>query len=343
MGSLLLLSALINVTMSILIGGSPSTGSSLLRRILNRHSAIFCGSETSLFAKSELYLDWGANKNKLLRPSLFGLSNAGWHRFIGIDLAEEYNTDRNTLRTLINNNDSFKAFINALYNPILKNTDKTIWAEKTPSNAFTLSYFLQEFENGKVIHTVRDPLDTIASLYNRGMSVFNAVAVYMLNTAMASQLHNDNRNYTIKYEDLVASPEKTVNALCNFIDVTYESTMLLPDKKPSGDLKMEGWNYKETDTIGAKSIGRYAMSSPDIQNEILDAVLLMRATIEDKIYSVEEVCKLYGYEIPNHTVTAAAPKRLALRIKADIKDRYFSKAYYKAANYPITLSNNPIT
>ena len=52
--------------MPILIGCSPSTGSSLLRRILNRHSQVFCGPETSLLTKKGFYSDWDLYKNRIL-------------------------------------------------------------------------------------------------------------------------------------------------------------------------------------------------------------------------------------------------------------------------------------
>ena len=49
--------------MQVVMGGSGSTGSSLLKNILNRHPDIFSGEETEFFAKKmikilESYLDF---------------------------------------------------------------------------------------------------------------------------------------------------------------------------------------------------------------------------------------------------------------------------------------------
>jgi len=122
--------------MSVLIGCSPSTGSSLLRRILNRHPELFCGSETSLFAKKELYTDWRKAKPKITRTSVMGLSNAGWHDLIGVTLDDDYPWTKPELKRLIKSSNNFLSLADHFYEPILKREGKSKWLEKTPSNAF---------------------------------------------------------------------------------------------------------------------------------------------------------------------------------------------------------------
>ena len=71
--------------MVVLMGGSGSTGSSLLKNILNRHTKIYAGEESNLFCKKELYADFNNSKHRITKRGLFGLKNHGWHIYNGID------------------------------------------------------------------------------------------------------------------------------------------------------------------------------------------------------------------------------------------------------------------
>ena len=156
----------------------------------------------------------------------------------------------------------------SFYRYALEKSGKTIWAEKTPSNAFTLKLFLDNFPDSKVIHITRDPLDCIASLVNRGMDVYNATCVYMLNTLKALEVYNNKNAYLIKYEDLTSNPEQTLHDLMQFLGLTYEAAMLLPDEKPTGVTSMKGWQYKETEAIKNQSVGRFKILNPVNQQQI---------------------------------------------------------------------------
>ena len=65
--------------MQVIMGGSGSTGSSLLKNIMNRHQEIFAGGETAFFAKKMIYDNWLKARSRILKRKLFGLRNFGWH------------------------------------------------------------------------------------------------------------------------------------------------------------------------------------------------------------------------------------------------------------------------
>jgi len=329
--------------MSILIGCSPSSGSSLLRRLLNRHSEIFCGSETSLFAKEELYLDWKKNKGKINRPSLFGLSNAGWHNLIGVELTEEYGYNPKEFRELLKkNHKDFSDFISDFYKPILESNKKSVWAEKTPSNAFTLEFFLERFEKGKVIHIVRNPYDAISSLYSRGMTLYNAVAVYLLNTAKALELKGNERCITIKYEDLVDEPKKILEIICSKIGLAYEEQMLVPSMAEGGVTHMSGWNYKETEPIRQGSVGRFQLLDEETQSALLTRIAITSTNLTFASRTIKGICRSLGYSIIDGSEEPSIIDVLEREKKEDIKRRHFSRAYFRKSNYPIIFSSELI-
>ena len=78
--------------MAVLIGGSGSTGSSLLRTILNRHPLIFSGSELNFFNKKQLYYNWNKYKTRVLtKNNFYCLYTTGWFPYKSTALlAEDY-------------------------------------------------------------------------------------------------------------------------------------------------------------------------------------------------------------------------------------------------------------
>ncbi len=326
--------------MAILIGGSPSTGSSLLRRILNRHTSVFCGSETSLFTKKPLYKDWTANKHRLFRRSIAGLHNAGWHHFNGFILDDDYPYSKDDLKPLIEESDaSFHEFIVQFYKPILKNSTKTIWAEKTPSNVFVFMEFLSAFPDGKTIHIVRHPLDTIASLINRGMSVFNACSVYLLNTAEGLTYEDNPKSHLVKYEDLVLQPENTVKELCSFLNIPFELDMIEQQEASDGNDYMEGWRYKETGLIGSASIGRFDSIDKQLQNEILFILDQLNSKLRSEYSSILNIAAYLKYQLPDYESDTSQGINLSLLLKKDALLRNLKASYFNASNYPLYVKS----
>jgi len=323
--------------MSILIGGSPSTGSSLLRRMLNRHTEIFCGSETSLFAKTELFTDWEEYKVRLFRPSHFGLSNAGWHNFIGLEIDEEYQWTRKEMRQLIKTHFDFPSFVNSFYKPILEREGKCFWAEKTPSNAFTLKVFLDTFGDGKIIHTVRHPLDIIASLVNRGKSVYDATALCLLNMSKALLCESDPRYFLLKYEDLVTQPEETLVNLCDFLNILYEENMLEPQSSETGVTQMKGWKSDETDKPSTSSIGRFQELSMSERSKILKYAKYLKGHVNKELDTIAKLALHLGYPFPELNKIDEPIDDITSDMKNDLKARQFSRFYFRKYNYPLSI------
>ena len=321
--------------MSILIGGSPSTGSSLLRRILNRHPDVFCGSESSLFCKPGLYSDWSKNKTRLLSKSYWGIKNAGWHHFIGLSLDDEYNLNKSELNSLIDKSNWFSEFIENLYEPILEKNDKIIWAEKTPSNVFCFNEFIDSFPEGQIVHIVRHPQDCIASLINRGMKLYQAVAVYLVNVNQALQLQDLSRLYTIKYEDLVVQPELTIKELFNFLDLEYFDSVLSGDDIPLGSDYMEGWNYRESGTVGSASMGRFKKLDSLEQSRINSYIYYMSTDVAGNKINIRSLSEAFGYNLEDITAKPEFLRKLKLERKLDILNRICKGAYFNTKNYPI--------
>lgn len=325
------------------MGGSGSTGSSLLKNILNRHEAVFAGEETSLFAKKEVYENWTKAKAKLMKRGVSGLRNFGYHIYNGTDLLEPaYNWSESELTKVLADSASLDAFCDRFFGKVMDTTDAHIWIEKTPANAATFRFFQEQMDQGKVIHMVRNPYDTITSLWKRGFDLYYAVGIYLLNTASALACRrNDGRYLEVAYEGLVADPASTVASACRFLDIRYHERMLTSKGEKITDSQLSGWQYDETADIGKRSVGRFAGLSDADQNQVLEAVSMIAVNLRGldyfglQISTVEQICDVLRYEY----YPVGSRKTRSYLIQAKRKDRWMRlrRGYSTGVYYPLEI------
>jgi len=256
----------------IIIGGSPSTGSSLLVQMLNRHSKIASGSESYLFIHPKLISNWQQNKKHILHSSrVNGLKSVGWLMINGVFLLnEDYGWDVKSIQQLVEQSDSFESFAQAYYQKSMQRNGKTIWIEKTPSNVNSFPTFLEENPKNKTIQITRNPYDTIASVVGRGHSEWYAVGAYVVNTAMALRVAERSNYHQLSYESLINSTEETLEALCQFIGVKFEPQMI-PREASAKAIKLKGWRHSETGPIAKSAKGKFHKLPKRAQQRIIQA------------------------------------------------------------------------
>jgi protein-tyrosine sulfotransferase len=198
----------------IVMGGAPRSGTTLLRRLLDRHPDVCSGAETKLFVPAAFNLEW--------------LS-----RSYGLPLAE--------LSSMRTEAASQAAFIDAFAARARTDAGKERWAEKTPQNVRYLDWILERFPRASVIHIIRDGRDVICSmrqhpdwrwvhgtwqkvLVERPLEWY--VERWLADTAAGLAWRGDPRYTEVRYEDLVADPEVVIPALCEGIGIDAEPAWL---------------------------------------------------------------------------------------------------------------------
>ncbi|MEM1220939.1 MAG: sulfotransferase, partial [Bacteroidota bacterium] len=226
------------------MGGSPSTGSSVLVNILNRHSKLCAGPETYVFMHPKLYRDWATYAPALQRRRLLNhLCSEGWFVLHGTILAHSfYQWTPAELSALAKKSKTLTAFATAYFGKVRKAQGAQRWVEKSPSNVVAFPHFLDAFPQGQVIHTVRNPFDTMASLHRRGLSAYYAAGAYLTNNALALRCKDHTRYFRVDYEALVEQPRESLNPLLRFLDLDWEDTLLETEKQ---EVRMEGWKNQE--------------------------------------------------------------------------------------------------
>lgn len=285
--------------MSIIIGGCGSSGSSLLRQVLNRHSDVYIAPETHIFAKNPIYRDWQSAKGQLFKRSVFGLRSSGLTLYTGFDLKH---SDFKSIKPKTLTMDTFNAFVDELFSTAKADLNKTIWGEKTPNNIYHFIDILNQIDGSHCIMTTRDPYDNIASLVNRGYSVSYSVSRYLLSNAFGVRAIKKPNLHILKYEEFVTSPEATLTSLLSKLNLTFSPDMLIPGKSSEDDgTQMMGWMLDESKEIKGNAIGRFDALDQEVQAKIRRACykLQIKPEIAEKFglkKNVKAVTKKLGYE-----------------------------------------------
>ena len=312
--------------MPAIIGGSSSTGSSLLVNMLNRHTEIYAGPETHLFTKPQLYKNWETTKQSLLSKQGDSLKSPGIHRYNGVILNDEF-----SLGTMIMNANSLTKFADAYF----RSFGKRDWVEKTPANVYSFDMFLKVSKEHKVIRIVRNPYDVVASLLKRNIPLDKAAALYICNNLMNMNLKDNDGYLSVKYEDLVSKPKEEVSKITDYLGYEFEEQMLDAEDET---VMMEGWLQNEKGTIGTLSVGRFSRLGEEEQAAIITVLSKMKLKSEfmdpyrTSIDSVEAICELYDFEYLRN------PK-----LKAVYSNSWSDRLISTIKLYPTHLFNYPVT
>jgi hypothetical protein len=118
-----------------------------------------------------------------------------------------------------------------IYNSKYLGKKYRMWIEHSPRNHIYFDALLYHYPNAKFIHIVRDGRAVYASGLNRDWApkdVLTGAADWgakVMECAKLAAAHPD-KVMTLKYEELVAAPEKTMRAAAAFLSVEFSEKML---------------------------------------------------------------------------------------------------------------------
>lgn len=231
---------------AVFIGGSPRSGSTLLREILARHPHLVCGVETALLVPP-------FESSRVAERCLIPLAEVD--RMVAAS------------RTVVD-------FACAFYGELARRHGKRRWVDKAPPNVRVLGRLLAWFPNGRFIHTVRDGRDVVCSLRHhpreilhrgtvRPISVNRPLAecatTWVEETSRGLALRDHPRCLELRYERLVEAPEHEVRRVCAFLGEEYAGSLLdasdpaAADDEPARLLN----NRNAVGAVSVTSVGRW--------------------------------------------------------------------------------------
>ncbi len=109
---------------------------------------------------------------------------------------------------------------------------KSRYGDKTPSFLMHMAMLSEQFPEARFIHLVRDGRDVVLSLRDQPFapSSFTGAAEYwsgrVRRARQAGERLGTERYVEVRYEDLVADPERELTKLCEFVGLGYTPAML---------------------------------------------------------------------------------------------------------------------
>jgi hypothetical protein len=269
-----------SATGPIFIIGLARSGTKLLRDILNNSEQLFfLPSETNFFP--HFISRFGTIDNSLSdsQKSTFKRSFYTSIFYRGMKI-QGFDMPESVLDTVLNNGcweDIFSALAVAFRDQT--NSKATILGDKTPKHIDHIKLLKKEFPNAKFIHIIRDPRDRAASAKTAwNANLFLSAEQWRRkmdrSRAIGKSLGDDYAE--IRYEDLIADPEKEVSRLCAFLGVPFNSNLLVL-RKPTENLGREDAETRTSLQIVSTNKNKFLKSLSEKQLLRIEEIVLPAA------------------------------------------------------------------
>jgi FkbM family methyltransferase len=242
----------------IFVGGCGRSGTTLLRVMLDSPRNVAAGPE------SELLIDPGA-------------LNAS-------QLAFRFDLSERELLQMADRSAYLPDFMLRLMSAYAAKQGKERWGEKTPKNVQRIQYIFDNFPDAWFVHLIRDGRDTICSLRTHPRYVQKngewvesgirhpirqCIMRWVNDVSAGIAFRNHERYIELRYEDLVASPEKIMRELLTKIGEPWDAKALdfHEQKTSSCDYRKFPQNREATKPISRGSVGKWQqeLSPAEIQ------------------------------------------------------------------------------
>jgi hypothetical protein len=144
--------------------------------------------------------------------------------------------------------------------------------EKTPRHLEVPDLITETWPDARIVRIVRDPRDAAVSLtkvpFGTPSLLTNLSLLARMNEAAADFYRESERALTVRYEDLVATPEQELRRICDFVKVEFEAGMVSDRRGATGVAAAhEWWKGDATGPLDRSRTGRWPTEmSPQVQH-----------------------------------------------------------------------------
>jgi hypothetical protein len=183
-----------------------------------------------------------------------------------------------------------------------QNIGKSRWIEKTSNHLRHVREVRKYFPDSPIIRIVRDPRDVALSLIKMPWgrpSLIEALALWVdYDNQSAGFFRSDRLAYTIRYEDLLACPERELEKLCEFIGEEFDYKML---DTSASSMKYANWpegtELKWANRIDPSRSRVWEKELTQDKNRLAEAFLGDRLTKYD--YPVQRIADRFAFAFPS--------------------------------------------
>lgn len=254
--------------------GCPRSGTTLLQSLLAAHPNIHSFPESHFFPS--LLKD-----RKRLYQKLKLSSSAATHRLKDF-LAE---LERKDLYQAVPSNAIFewqhtRAFIRIL-DALTEEENKSSWLEKTPRHLHYIDDIQRLVPNAKFIHIIREGKDVVASVYEvthkypevwgGARNIDTCIQRWGSDFKISQRYSHQPNHYLVSYERLTNNIQNELEALCDFLNIEFEATMLKNYRTVAQNVSLtnEPWKVSNRDDIRTRKADKFSkLFSLEEQNYI---------------------------------------------------------------------------
>ncbi|MBO0772591.1 MAG: sulfotransferase [Actinobacteria bacterium] len=260
----------------VLVFGCPRSGTTLLQLMLHAHPRIAIPPETRFVltayrARNGWDLRTEAGRRALAqwitgrRESLF--ADLGLD---GDEITEEIAAGPPTLGSALGT--VFRAYA--------RRFGKPRWGDKRPGYYEEIPGLLRMFPDAQLVHLIRDGRDCVASLKSMPwfkQDIYAAISTW--NEAVDSGRRAARRLppgtcFELRYEELAASPEPQLTALCEFLGEEYDPAMAQPHKVAAATLpERQVWHAATQQRVTAARSGSWRERLEPWEAALCEAVM----------------------------------------------------------------------
>ena len=267
----------------IFIVGVQRSGTTLLAAMLAAHSRLSCGPETHFFRRLAQ-----VDAASLCAPDTWPCAAAQFVRSIthtGVEphtrksLVDKYRLAPDSIDTYLRTKaPSIPEILRSVTEQHMIAKAKVRWVEKTPDHLLHTAAIREYFPGAPIIHIVRDPRDVALSLMNVPWGVKSLLEGLLywerLERTSRDFFSTDRLCHTVRFEDLVGSPARELQKICEFIGEAYEEGMLDTSRTGSEiNARNAPWKNKVSQAVDVSRLEVWRAELTESENRLAEAVL----------------------------------------------------------------------
>jgi hypothetical protein len=203
---------------------------------------------------------------------------------------------RDVRRAIVASAPTLGSALGTVYRSYAARFGKSRWGDKRPTYFRNVEMLRALFPDAQFVHIVRDGRDCVASLKRMpwwqrdGRNAVDAMAWWVEAVECARRAKKAlpaDSFYEVRYEDLVADPQRELQALCAFLGEDFEKSML-ESHVAAADLPERqrlGWHAGTGEQVDTRRIGSHATGLDDWERQLMEFVGRRRL-------------RRFGYQVP---------------------------------------------
>jgi hypothetical protein len=253
----------------VFVVGGPRSGTTLLSAMLAAHSAFDCGPETHCLSR------WSRlgprERGRILDPADWPRRATAFVTSLSLGKQPVYPmfglTADDVRGWLARERPSLAALLESLTAQRAARRGASRWVEKTPRHLEVPELITSAWPRARIVRIVRDPRDAAVSLtrvpFGTSSLLTNLSVLSRMDGAAAEFYRDPRQALTLRYEDLVAEPERELRRVCDFVGEAYEPGML-DDRSDATAVAAahEWWKGDATGPIDPSRSGRWRTEMP---------------------------------------------------------------------------------